>query len=556
MLDSELIRLSDDRSYAEVRLTPNSHGPLTVSNLHALLASPTFNQLFPLTDVIEDAVTQINQRCGQEKGIEELTFTLAQRCNAQVEIILSGDCMQAEMQLTAAWGGDEITMPDILAELKASNVQMGVDSPQIISQLKQVSQLAPGQQNKTIIARGKPAVNGNDAKLERKVPLARERLLQPQLQKDGSVDMLNLGAIIMVKPNDLLIEKIPADKGCKGYNVQGKELLPKPGKDKTLQPGEGTILSPHDPLKLIATAVGLPVEVNDSLYIDDVLTIKEVDVGYGHVSFKGSILITGDVHAGMIVKSTGDITVMGFVDSATLEAGGDITVSQGIIGRQLPEHELTTKISAQGQISAKFVQYAQLEAVGDISITKQLLHCNTKTQGMLTVCDKSNRRGELIGGIAHTEKGLKAVVVGATSGTKTEIYCAMKELELKQSFQTLKTNLTNIIELDKSLENRIGRIPPRATWLEDPVMIAQIRMMLHEKKRVTQQRINEEMELQQLQQELEQYYKIHCIAVSKCIFENVELNIGSASTRTQREYVPCRVFNQDKTIMFDYATQS
>lgn len=556
MLDSELIRLSDDGSYAEVRLTPNSHGPLTVPNLLALLTPPTFNQLLPLTDVIEDAVTLINQLCGQEKGTKELTFTLAQRCNAQVEIILSKDYMQAEMQLTAAWGGNEITMPDILAELKSSNVQMGVDSQQIISQLKQLSQLAPGQQNKTIIARGKPAVNGKNAKLERKVPLARERLLQPQLQKDGNVDMRDLGAIVMVKPNDLLIEKIPADKGSKGYNVQGKELLPKPGKDKALLPGEGTILSPHDPLKLIATAVGLPVEVNDSLYIDDVLTIKEVDVGYGHVSFKGSILITGDVHAGMIVKSTGDITVMGFVDSATLEAGGDITVSQGIIGRQLTEQELTTKISAQGQISAQFVQYAQLEAVGDITITKQLLHCNTKTQGVLTVCDKGNRRGELIGGTAYTEKGLKAVVIGATSGTKTEIYCAMKEQELKQNVQSLKKNLASIIELDKSLESRISHIPPKATWLEDPAMIAQIRMMLYEKKRVGQQRINEEMELLQLKQELEQYYKIHFIVVSKCIFDNVELNVGSAFTRTQREYVPCKVFNQEKTIMFDYATQS
>ena len=43
-------------------------------------------------------------------------------------------------------------------------------------------------------------VHGNTASVERKVMLARERLLQPQENSDGSVDMRNLGSVIMVRP--------------------------------------------------------------------------------------------------------------------------------------------------------------------------------------------------------------------------------------------------------------------------------------------------------------------------------------------------------------------
>ena len=86
---------------------------------------------------------------------------------------------------------------------------------------------------------------------------------------------------------------------------------------------------------------------------------------------------------------------MGFVDSATLSAEGDVIVNKGIIGRQLKEGELSTKISAKGQICAQFIQYSDLEAEGEILVTKQLLHSNTKTKRTLTVSDPNQRRGDL-----------------------------------------------------------------------------------------------------------------------------------------------------------------
>ncbi|MFT7682365.1 MAG: hypothetical protein ACI935_001836 [Moritella dasanensis] len=557
MLDSELIRLSKDNNQAEVRLIPNKHAPLTVANLLSLLNVEPFNQLSPILANLEEAVSQINKLTGKRAGAEEFVFILADRNNCKIEISLSKDNMQAEINLTAGWGEHQVSVDDILTELNNSKIHLGIDKQKIAAQLTQLSALSPGEKINIIAAEGLFPIHGKNAELKRQVSLARERLLQPQLKADGNVDMRNLGEIKMVDVNDVLIEKIPADDGIKGFDLLGKELLPKSGKDTKLQAGPGTCIDPNNPLRLLATMIGQVVEVRGVLQVDDMLTIKNVDVSTGHIEFKGSILITGDVDAEMIVKSNGDITVMGFVDSATLIAEGDVIVNKGILGRQLTNkdhhQELATKITAQGQIRAQFVQYSELTAVGDITITKQLLHSVTHTQGRLTVNDGFNRRGDIIGGSVNANNGIDVVSIGATSGTKTEVFCAMQEDEIREQVQDRSVEFKALVEEDNSLWIKINNLPPKEKWKHDHGVVTEIKEMLYSKNRFNQQRVDDEIELQQLELELEQYYQVHLIDVGKCIFDNVTLNIGSASTITQREHGPCRVVHKDKQIDFDYA---
>ncbi|MDX2322145.1 MAG: FapA family protein [Moritella sp.] len=557
MLDSELIRLSEDDNQAEVRLVPNKHAPLTIVDLLELLHVEPFNQLSPILTNIEEAVTQINELTGQRAGAEEFLFILAERNNCQIEISLSKDNMQAEVNLTAGWGDQQVSIDDILTALNNRNIHQGIDKSKIAEQLTQLPGLSPGKQIKIIAAQGLLPIHGKNAELKRQVSLARERLLKPQLKADGNVDMRNLGEIKMVQVDDLLIEKIPADEGTKGFDLLGKELLPKSGKDIKLQAGPGTCIDPNNQLRLLATITGQAVEVRGVLQIDDMLTIKNVDVSTGHIEFKGSILITGNVDAEMMVKSSGDITVMGFVDSATLEAEGDIIVNKGILGRQVVNknrhQELATKITAQGQIRAQFVQYSELTAIGDIIITKQLLHSVTNTQGKLTVSDGFNRHGDIVGGSVNANNGINVVNIGATSGTKTEIFCAMQEDEIRVQVQDRSEELKTLVEDDNSLWIKINNLPHKDKWKHDHGVVTEIKEMLYEKNRFNQQRVNNEVELQQLQLELKQYYQVHLIDVGKCIFDNVTLHIGSASTVTQREHGPCRVIHKDKHIDFYYA---
>ncbi|NMH65839.1 DUF342 domain-containing protein [Shewanella salipaludis] len=555
MLDPELIELSDDSSKAELRIIPNVHGPINTDSLLQLLTFPGFHSLYPNMTSIERVCKEVNALCGKDPGQHELFFVIAERRDGEIKLDIDADKMHAGMTLTSAWGGREVGLPEILTALKDQKVTMGLSKAKIQALLQQLAQLAPGQSCQGNIAQGKAAINGQDAVVDRKVSLARERLLQPQEMEDGTVDMRNLGAMIMVRPGELLMLKTPATPGTDGYNIHGEVLAAKPGKDAPLIPGDGTSLAPDNPLKLIATVAGQPVETRGGMQVDDVLHIKDVDVGYGHVDFKGSVLITGDVHEGMRVKSSGDITVMGFVDSATLEADGDIVVSKGVIGRLVKAQELSTHIKAKGQICAQFVQYSNLCAKGDVLVTKQLLHSHTQSEASITVSDANGRRGDLVGGTARAAQGIKAVVIGATAGTRTELFCAMNQGELKQELKLLDESVKAIVQVSLDIEARLRKLPPKSEWQNDAAMVEQVRMMLDEKQKITTEKLKEELEYDSCKQEVEAYYQKYRIEAGKQIFVNVELHIGPAFQRTQREYGPCSISNKDQELVFDYSNR-
>lgn len=554
MLHPGLIELSQDQQKAELKIVPNSHGPISEQDLQQLLTLPDFSCLFPLQAQITQAVIQVNQLSNQTDGDVELFFEIADRRDASISFDVSDDKMQASMQLTAAYGGKTLDIRDVLQNLKLQKISMGLSKAKIDCLLTEFASLESGKSCHGVIANGRAAINGVAAKLERKVSLARERLLQPQSNSDGTVDMRNLGALIMVKPGSVLIEKTPATQGTDGYNIYGEKLIAKPGKDCKLTAGSGTELNPHNPNQLIATVAGQPVENKSGMQVDDVLQIKNVDVGYGHVDFKGSILITGDVCEGMVVKSTGDITVMGFVDSATLHAKGDITVSKGVIGRQLKDLSLSTKLVAQGQISAQFVQYSHLEALGNILITKQLLHSHSQTQQQLIVSDSTGKRGDLVGGKAEALKGIQAVAIGATADTKTELFCAMELSELKSQLKQLDHSVKSMVVAILNIEAQLRKLPPKEQWQGDAMMVEQVTVMLDEKRRMAQIRAQEELEHDALKLEIEHYYKRYCVHALKHVYSNVEIHIGNLFQRTQREHGPCYIRNLNQEIHFDYSS--
>ena len=285
------------------------------------------------------------------------------------------------------------------------------------------------------------------------------------------------------------------------------------------------------------------------------LQIKDVDVRYGHVNFKGSVLITGDVHEGMEVKASGDVTVMGFVESASIEAQGDVIVSKGVIGRLIKEHELSTKIKATGQICAQFVQYSHLEALGNILVTKQLLHSNSTSGDTITVSDPQGRRGDLVGGIATAAKGIRAIAFGATAGTKTELFCAMHQGELKQELKELDDSIKGMVVAGLEIEARLRKLPPKTEWQSDAGMIEQVKMMLDQKNQMAEERIKEEVEYTQHLNEVEGYYNNYVIKAEKHIFTNVEIHIGAAFNRSQREHGPCIVKNVNQEVSFDYSNR-
>ena len=93
----------------------------------------------------------------------------------------------------------------------------------------------------------------------------------------------------------------------------------------------GAELSPDDSDLLIAAIGGQPVIVSNGAIVEPTIKMKNVDLSTGNLAFEGTIVISGDIAAGMEVKASGDIIVGGMVEAAMLEAKGNVEVKGGII---------------------------------------------------------------------------------------------------------------------------------------------------------------------------------------------------------------------------------
>ena len=239
--------------------------------------------------------------------------------------------------------------------------------------------------------------------------------------------MRDLGDIMCVKVGEPLAKKIPFTTGVQGYTVTGDDLAPTPGSDVEMLAGVGTILSTKNSSILVSASAGLPRIIKNGVTVDNVYQIKNVDISTGHIRFEGSVIINGDVCEGMKVHATGDVSIGGFVESATIEAGGDITVGTGIIGKKqdideqdISKINMNTNIKAGGKVFAKYSQYTEITC-DSLHIENQMMHNIVNVSKTLWIGTKAKANGKLIGGYIEAGDSVSAGTIGAPSGSATVI---------------------------------------------------------------------------------------------------------------------------------------
>lgn len=264
---------------------------------------------------------------------------------------------------------------------------------------------------KYVIATGQPPQNGEDAKIIFSFDEKGLNKLRPRQNDDGTVDFKNLDGMKNVKKGDLLATKIPATDGVNGYNILGKVLKGRKGKDARLPQGKNTIIS-ADGLKLLADQEGRLLYEDGKVSVSTTLLIQgDVDSSTGNIDFLGNVVISGIVHSGFRVQAKGSVEVRGPVEGATIIAGGDIILSYGVQGNE------QSSLEAGGSIIAKFIQNATVNAVRDI-VTEGILHSSVSAGGVVNV---TSGKGSIIGGNVSATNVVSAKNIGSPMGALTDI---------------------------------------------------------------------------------------------------------------------------------------
>ncbi|MBX9937271.1 MAG: FapA family protein [Burkholderiaceae bacterium] len=421
-----------DNQILLVALPTTERQPIDSDTLHELLLQAGYGDC----SINQASVSSAAEMCNVQK--EPFGIELARRYDAEYQVHVASDGMNATLTIIPPIGGKVASTEDALRALSKANVSFGIDQSAVQAACER------GSCTHVIVARGIVAIDGNDALFEDLTPHTVDR--EPKLDENGLIDYRERGEIVAVQPGQPLMRRTPATTGTDGQSVKGAVVKAKPGKDKPFATGlNGAEISADDPAVLVATIGGLPVRVDAGVNVEPVLHYKEVNMATGNIHFDGSVHVTGEVVQGMTIHATGDIVVDGMVDSGILQAGGDVRIAGGIIGR--------SKIEAAGSVTARFAEGVEVRAGTVIALKDMALECELHALNQITIGTGSRKTGRLVGGNASAMMAIRVATLGSDKGGTTKV-----TLGVNPALDAEYAALLKRIEEEKAQETRLEQV--------------------------------------------------------------------------------------------------
>ncbi len=324
--------------------------------------------------------------------------------DAGVYVSTTRDEMTASMQLLPPSStGRSLTPEEVLTAIREQfGITYGLDEVAVLKTVESGLLFEP-----VVIAHGKPAVAGTDAKLRYyfKTFLIENsnRAELPPYNENEFFSIIHTG--------DMLVEKLPHNDGVAGITVRGMSLPAVEGRDCRLPEGSGVTVSP-DGKYLYAAMDGRPYLKGNRIVMSDVFTVEgNVDLSVGDIDFDGDVLIGGNIQSGMIVRATGNIEIAGSVEAAAIDAGRNLVLYQGIQGAD------TGALRAGGDIFARYIIRASVEAdgnlYGDYIVSSQI--------SVMGTVRMMGSHAKIFGGMLRASSRVWVSAIGAVSGERTVI---------------------------------------------------------------------------------------------------------------------------------------
>jgi hypothetical protein len=334
------------------------------------------------------------------------------------------------------------------------------------------------------------------------------------------VDYRELGSIVNVAKDRLLLEKVAPSQGKAGQDVFGVAIPAKPGKDSKLKYGKGVTLSP-DETKIFAALDGkfVMAEGKPTVFGEHSVT-GDVDMKVGNIVFGGAnLVISGEVLPGFSVKCRGDIKIGQGINNSAVMAGGSLVVMGGVVGEE-------AKLRAKGDITVDFVENGpKLETAGYLRVNDVLLQAHASV-GKDVIATQGN--GTIIGGKIVAAGSVHVKELGCDAEVITEICVGLvPSLQLKKQkidedlglwSDRLNEVIKNISALEKIKKELAGKFPEdKATLLAKcrvfmPKAMEKVNLLTEENQAL-------ELELEQMVNEV--------VYVYGHLFPGVVVKIGS-----------------------------
>ncbi|MBF0210900.1 MAG: DUF342 domain-containing protein [Desulfamplus sp.] len=301
------------------------------------------------------------------------------------------------------------------------------------------------------IAEGNAPIEGKNASVQ--YFFTKNRLKAGTIREDGTIDFRERGNIPQVEKGSVLAIKKNAVVGLVGKNIFNDTVRVNPTKDIRLKVGKGAILS-SDKLKVIAAVSGHPKLGSDgTIHVYDTFVVQgNVDFNTGNIDYQGDVTVKGCILNGFTVK--GHNVKAEEIDGATVIAQGNVVVEQGIN---------ESKISAQGSLSAKFIQKSTISCIGDVKSDKEIVESTIECSGTCNI------RGIIISSKIAAKMGLYAKQIGMEKSPPSTIRVGVDSFALR-TVEKFQNGIDEKKEANKKLLDTITSCQQEIKVLEDKIV--------------------------------------------------------------------------------------
>ena len=261
------------------------------------------------------------------------------------------------------------------------------------------------------------------------------------------------------------MRRTPPTQGKDGINVLGKVLKAKKGKNANFKRSPGAQSSAEDADLLVASHAGHPIVESTWVKVDNIFIVKHADLASGHINFKGSILIKGNVLPQVHIEASGDIQINGSVENATVIAGNNLFVAGGVISEAKPDQnvppKITSELKAGNEMRLRFVNQSKISCGGDLYFKDYVLNCEIVADGKVDgLSDKG--KGIIMGGQCSSETSILIRQSGSDAYIRTCLSCgSLQKLIISQKKDSYR--LERRLKEEKQLEQILDTIKSRGS---------------------------------------------------------------------------------------------
>lgn len=358
--------------------------------------------------------------------------------NEMLQVTLSSDKLQAFLTFKHVEGDIHLTVKDLELFLSSQGIKHGIQQD-VLYLISQRPQDFFFTQN--VVAVGTPPVHGTDGYIRVLYDLD-EQSVGPSEREDGTVDYRQVTQLANVKAGQLIAERVPPIPGKAGMTVTGETIACKDGKEAFFKVGKNVVMNPEK-TALYAAIDGLVTKTEkDKLNVFPIFEVNgDVDYKVGNIDFVGTVVIRGNVLTGFKVRASGDIRIIGGIESAEVESGGSVEITGGIIGRN------KGYVKAGRNVRCSFILEGNVTAGENVVVSQSIMHSNVRA-GKSVEC--MGAKGLIVGGIVQAGDRVVARTIGNSMHTATTVEVGVKP-ELRAELQELRQNIRVLTEnLDKT----------------------------------------------------------------------------------------------------------